>query len=291
MAVVKTLIGYIKGPKGDQGEQGVQGVAGSDGTSATISVGTVTTAASGTPARVTNSGTTRDAVFDFVIPQGQPGSVGEIATYAVNQITSASQTFPKPEVGDTIATVTGKQAKAVQDTQDAILQVLGDMATVEASNTASKSFAAGEYLVLDGKLYVTKAAITAGASFVIGGNIDQTTVGDAMTSLKSDFSNISDEVSTNFSKQPHLVASEYMQQVGSRTFQLQVNRAYLIITIGWVPDSVNSTGMATISMGATASVVGVIKESTATLTLNHANKTATLTTTLKYTSVFIYELG
>lgn len=44
--------------------------------SATIEVGTVTTGAPGTPAQVTNSGTPTDAVFDFVIPKGDPGSGG-----------------------------------------------------------------------------------------------------------------------------------------------------------------------------------------------------------------------
>ena len=55
------------GPTGPTGDEGVQGTA------ATVRVGTVTTAEPGTEAKVTNSGTEQDAVFDFVIPRGETG--------------------------------------------------------------------------------------------------------------------------------------------------------------------------------------------------------------------------
>ena len=44
------------------------------GAAATITIGTVTTGAPGTPAQVTNSGTPQNAVLNFTIPQGEPGS-------------------------------------------------------------------------------------------------------------------------------------------------------------------------------------------------------------------------
>lgn len=47
---------------------------GEKGDAATIAVGTVTTLPPGSPATVTNSGTSSDAVFDFGIPQGNPGT-------------------------------------------------------------------------------------------------------------------------------------------------------------------------------------------------------------------------
>ncbi|MBN9078507.1 MAG: hypothetical protein BGN87_00090 [Rhizobiales bacterium 65-79] len=68
-----------KGDKGDQGDTGPQGsaggtgAAGSDGAAATIAIGTVTTVAAGTPASVTNAGTSAAAVFDFEIPKGADG--------------------------------------------------------------------------------------------------------------------------------------------------------------------------------------------------------------------------
>jgi hypothetical protein len=54
-------------PAGPQGEQG---------DAATIEVGDTTTVAYGTPASVTNVGTSGDAVFDFVIPAGPQGAPG-----------------------------------------------------------------------------------------------------------------------------------------------------------------------------------------------------------------------
>ena len=46
------------------------------GSGATVSIGTVTTGAAGTSASVTNSGTSTNAVFDFVIPKGDTGATG-----------------------------------------------------------------------------------------------------------------------------------------------------------------------------------------------------------------------
>lgn len=78
----------IKGEKGDQGLQGIQGVQGvkgdtgakgdrgATGAAATIRIGTVTTGAPGSEAIVTNVGTANDAVLNFTIPRGNPGSGG-----------------------------------------------------------------------------------------------------------------------------------------------------------------------------------------------------------------------
>lgn len=72
-----------RGPQGLQGVQGLQGIQGpkgndgATGAAATIKVGTVTTGAAGTAAKVVNSGTTSAAVLDFTIPQGAKGDKGE----------------------------------------------------------------------------------------------------------------------------------------------------------------------------------------------------------------------
>lgn len=63
----------IQGPKGDPGQKGADG---KDGTAATIKIGTVTTAAPGTNAKVTNTGTANAAVFNFSIPKGEKGEKG-----------------------------------------------------------------------------------------------------------------------------------------------------------------------------------------------------------------------
>lgn len=59
-----------KGDKGDTGEQGLQGIA------ATIRIGSVYTGEPGTNASVTNSGTSTNAILNFTIPRGNPGSGG-----------------------------------------------------------------------------------------------------------------------------------------------------------------------------------------------------------------------
>ena len=62
------------------GGQGPAGPAGPTGPGATVSVGSVTTGAAGSPASVTNTGTTSNAVLNFTIPQGQPGAGGANGT-------------------------------------------------------------------------------------------------------------------------------------------------------------------------------------------------------------------
>ena len=57
----------IKGAKGDTG---------ATGTAATITIGSVTTGEPGTNASVSNSGTSTNAILNFMIPRGNPGSGG-----------------------------------------------------------------------------------------------------------------------------------------------------------------------------------------------------------------------
>ncbi len=75
-----------QGPKGDKGDQGDQGVPGTPGTpgevgpsgaAATLVAGLTTTTAPGTNALVSNSGSTSAAVFDFEIPRGDKGDIGQ----------------------------------------------------------------------------------------------------------------------------------------------------------------------------------------------------------------------
>lgn len=54
----------------------IKGVKGDAGTAATITIGSVTTGEPGTNASVTNSGTSTNAILNFTIPRGNPGSDG-----------------------------------------------------------------------------------------------------------------------------------------------------------------------------------------------------------------------
>jgi len=67
----------LTGPAGPAGPVGPQGPAGSGGGgSTTVAVGTVTTGAAGSLAKVTNSGTETAVVLDFTIPRGANGTGG-----------------------------------------------------------------------------------------------------------------------------------------------------------------------------------------------------------------------
>lgn len=106
-----------KGDKGDKGEQGIQGQQGEQGPigqtgekgdkgdAATIQVGIVT---KGEEASVTNSGTSSNAIFDFVLPKGDPGitpkkgqdyftaqDIGEIEAYVINELIDSITTTDK----------------------------------------------------------------------------------------------------------------------------------------------------------------------------------------------------
>ncbi len=83
------------GPRGATGPTGTAGPTGPAGTAATISVGNVITGEPGTPVQITNSGTDENAVFDFVIPKGDPGGGGKpevLATSDPSTQTSADNT-------------------------------------------------------------------------------------------------------------------------------------------------------------------------------------------------------
>ena len=67
-------VGKIQGPQGEKGAKGDKGDTGAAGAAATISVGSVS---SGATAKVTNSGSSSAAVFNFVLPKGDKGEKGD----------------------------------------------------------------------------------------------------------------------------------------------------------------------------------------------------------------------
>lgn len=159
MAVVQTLIGNIKGPQGEQGEQGEQGV---QGDAATIAVGSTTTVPYGQPARVTNSGTSGAAVFDFVIPQGRPGEqVTKIDNLTIDAITEPSTQFPVPAVGDNGSTLFGKISKWFSDTSALVATKLNATNVINNLTTTASGYAldARQGKALNDKLAVSSEAI------------------------------------------------------------------------------------------------------------------------------------
>lgn len=67
-----------KGDKGDVGQTGQTGQTGQAGDAATVTVGTTSTVPDGSPAAVTNTGSTSAAILDFQIPAGPQGERGPI---------------------------------------------------------------------------------------------------------------------------------------------------------------------------------------------------------------------
>ena len=71
-----TIPAGATGGAGPPGPSGPPGGAGSPGAAATISIGSVTSVPNGSPATVTNTGTSSAATFDFDIPAGVAGPAG-----------------------------------------------------------------------------------------------------------------------------------------------------------------------------------------------------------------------
>ena len=93
--------------------KGATGATGATGTAATITVGTVTTGEPGTQAKVTNSGTSGAAVFDFTIPRGDTGEIENLDTATIN-FTQAS-TRSNILATDTLKVILGKIKKFFAD--------------------------------------------------------------------------------------------------------------------------------------------------------------------------------
>ena len=74
--------------------------------------------------------------------------------------------------------------------------LLGNFATVEDTNTASQSYKAGDYLVLNNLLYRVTSPIASGGNIVIGTNVVQTTVGEEVANYCLRFENVAVSAAT-----------------------------------------------------------------------------------------------
>lgn len=69
-------------------------------------------------------------------------------------------------------------------------KILGDFASYEATTTASKAYAVGDYLTYNGYLYRVTAAIASGGTITVGTNVVQTNVGDEIKNRRLWFKNV-----------------------------------------------------------------------------------------------------
>lgn len=203
---------------------GVDGTNGTDGTDGTDGVGISSITfkekdASGNNVyTVTLSNTNTYDITCPIGPQGETGSTG--ATGATgNGIASITKTGTEGLVDTYTITYTNGQTStftvtngqtptvdsAMSDSSanpvenrviDAQLKTKANqtqLATVEASTTASKAYSANEYLVLGGVLYKVTDNIAQGGTIVTEGagkNVDLATVGGELATLKSGLTNV-----------------------------------------------------------------------------------------------------
>lgn len=131
---------YIGNVKGPQGETGATGAQGPQGDAATIAVGTVSTTAYGNTAQVINTGTSSEAVFDFVIPQGRPGEeVTQMSALTLDTVTAQSAEFPIPATGESGSVVFGKIIKFFNDIKTAIVSKINYSDCVNGFTSTSDS--------------------------------------------------------------------------------------------------------------------------------------------------------
>lgn len=104
------------GPQGIQGETGPTGPAGPQGpagTTPTIQIGNVSTVSAGSPASVTNSGTSTALVLNFEIPQGPKGDTGDFGPQGLQ---GEPGLRGEPGKDGTNATITGATASVTNTT-------------------------------------------------------------------------------------------------------------------------------------------------------------------------------
>ena len=105
--------------------------------SSTISIGNTTTGAPGTQAQVTNTGTDKDPIFNFTIPQGPQGPQGPAGN--IDDLEDATVTFNQANTrtninsGDSVATLFGKIKKWFSDLGTAAFQGVSNVLTQTSS--------------------------------------------------------------------------------------------------------------------------------------------------------------
>lgn len=117
--------------------QSIQQAADDGDFSSTITIGNTTTGEPGTQAEVTNTGTAKDTVFNFTIPQGPVGPRGPAGN--INDIEDATVTFSQASSrtninsGDSIGTLFGKIRKWFADLGTAAFQGVSNALTQTTS--------------------------------------------------------------------------------------------------------------------------------------------------------------
>lgn len=164
------------------------------GDAATIEIGTVTATEPGGAPAVTNSGTSQDAVFNFVLPRGQQGPKGDPGAPGQEQIVfAAASAFPT--TGDpAMLYVDNTVSPAIIYTWSgsAYVQASADISTVMAMLATpfseAESYTAGKYVTYNGQYWRFTTDKTAGAWDA--SKAEATNIGAELSALNAKFQNV-----------------------------------------------------------------------------------------------------
>ena len=181
------------------------GLKGDPGEAATLEIGTVTATEPGGDPDVTNSGTSQNAVLNFVLPRGQQGPKGDPGAPGQEQIVfAAASAFPT--TGDpAMLYVDNTVSPAIIYTWSgsAYVQASADISTVMAmlatpfSETAS--YTAGKYVTYNGQYWRFTADKAAGAWDA--SKAEATNIGAELSSLNA-------SLTTSYTDYTNLIISQ-----------------------------------------------------------------------------------
>ena len=175
------------GPAGPQGPQGIKGDTGNGIASATLN-------SDYTLSITYTNGSTWTSPEPIRGPQGPQGIQGETGSQGPQ-----GPQGPQGDPGQSIwGTITGTLSDQTDlNTALAAKDNASNIATIEATSSASQAYAVGDYLVYNGQLYSVTAAIESGETITPGTNVTAVSVGDELSSLKNGLTPISATYSTH----------------------------------------------------------------------------------------------
>ena len=163
------------GPAGPAGPQGIKGDTGNGIASATLNSDYTLSIT------YTNGSTwtSPEPIRGPQGPQGPQGIQGETGPQG-----------PKGDKGDSVAAEWGTITGTLSDQTDlntalAAKDNASNIATIEATSSASQAYAVGDYLVYNGQLYSVTAAIASGETITPGTNVSATNAGAELSALKN----------------------------------------------------------------------------------------------------------
>lgn len=168
-------------------------------------------------------------------------SVGVVNKSTGDRIPTAGN--PLDKVGNLANLTTSAKDNAVNAINEvnATKANQAQLATVEASTTASKAYSANEYLVLNGVLYKVTANIAQGGTIVTEGagkNVDLATVGGELNAINSNLSSLGSSVNNmNNTAEQDDFSGKYVK-IGNVCFiSLTVTKSKASYTLATIPNT------------------------------------------------------